>query len=215
MLYFLYISSKFPRFSIIASIILNKTTIRVIPATISKTVLVKRADFYERNLGDVLTFWMFAEDQMQTINATLGRMMADVYTPEGALREEMHLDPRVIAYCRLTSWRDKQGTPWLQIPYYSRDGKLIGIQNRNLIKGASPRFRFPQGAACSIYNLPVLNLLKPGNGVHNRLDGSILVGAYNCLNSLIHPRDVFDPLYERIRKSVSRGNQVTLTIKDC
>ena len=56
--------------------------------------------------------------------------------------------------------------------------------------------------------------IKPGNGVHNRLDGSILVGKYNCLNSLIHPKTTFDPLYERIRKSVSRGNQVTLIIKD-
>jgi len=50
----------------------------------------------------------------------------------------------------------------LQTPYYDREGKLIGIQNRNLVKGALPRFRFPQGAECSIYNLPVLNLLKPG-----------------------------------------------------
>ena len=78
------------------------------------------------------------------------------------LFDERKLDPRVIRWCRLTSWRDKQGTPWLQTPYYDRDGKLIGIQNRNLIKGASPRFRFPSGAQCSIYNLPVLNLLKPG-----------------------------------------------------
>ncbi len=46
-----------------------KTTIRVIPATISKTVLVKRADFYERNLGDVLTFWMFAEELAQVNDA--------------------------------------------------------------------------------------------------------------------------------------------------
>lgn len=78
------------------------------------------------------------------------------------LYDERHLDARVIRWCMLTSWRDKQGVPWLQIPYYSREGKLIGIQNRNLIKGGSPRFRFPQGASCSIYNLPVLNLLKPG-----------------------------------------------------
>ena len=78
------------------------------------------------------------------------------------LFEERRLDTRVIHWCMLTSWRDKQGVPWLQIPYYSREGKLIGIQNRNLIKGATPRFRFPQGASCSIYNLPVLNLLKPG-----------------------------------------------------
>lgn len=75
---------------------------------------------------------------------------------------ERLLDARVIRWCRLTSWKDKQGIPWLQIPYYDRDGKLIGIQNRNLVKGATPRFRFPSGAQCSIYNLPVLNLLKPG-----------------------------------------------------
>jgi hypothetical protein len=55
-------------------------------------------------------------------------------------------------------------------------------------------------------------MLKPGNGVHNRLDGSILVGRYNCFGSLIHPREPFDSLYERIRKSISRGNTVTLTI---
>jgi len=57
-------------------------------------------------------------------------------------------------------------------------------------------------------------MLKPGNGIHGRLDGSILVGKYNCLNSLTHPRDAFDPLYERIRKSLSRGNNVTLTVFD-
>jgi len=82
------------------------------------------------------------------------------------LFEERKLDPRVVRWCRLTSWKDKQGVPWLQTPYYNRDGKLIGIQNRNLVKGATPRFRFPQGAECNIYNLPVLNLLKPGEALY-------------------------------------------------
>ena len=79
------------------------------------------------------------------------------------LYDERRLDPRVVAWCRLTSWKDSQGVPWLQIPYYDRQGKLIGVQNRNLVKGASPRFRFPSGSQCTIYNLPVLNLLKPGD----------------------------------------------------
>jgi len=79
------------------------------------------------------------------------------------LFDERRLDPRVVRWCRLTSWRDRQGVPWLQIPYYDRQGKLVGVQNRNLVRGATPRFRFPTGSECGIYNLPVLNLLKPGD----------------------------------------------------
>ena len=82
------------------------------------------------------------------------------------LFEERRLDARVVRWCRLTSWKDKQGVPWLQTPYYNREGKLIGIQNRNLVKGALPRFRFPQGAECTIYNLPVLSLLSPGEALY-------------------------------------------------
>ena len=93
------------------------------------------------------------------------------------LFDERKLDPRVVSWCRLTSWRDRNGVNWLQTPYYDREGKLIGIQNRNLGKSPSacdlskspsedlgelPRFRFPYGSRCSIYNLPVLNLLQPG-----------------------------------------------------
>jgi DNA primase len=79
------------------------------------------------------------------------------------LFEERRLDERVIRWCRLTSWQDRQGVSWLQTPYYSKDGQLTGIQNRNLTKGASPRFRFPAGAQCGIYNLPVLNRLHAGD----------------------------------------------------
>ncbi len=100
---------------------------------------------------------------------------------------ERKLDPRVIRWCRLTSWTDRYGTPWLQIPYFDQNGKLTGIQNRRLTTsprpstGASPqpspkgegvptgndcRFMFPKGSKCGIYNLPVLNLLKPGEPLY-------------------------------------------------
>ena len=106
------------------------------------------------------------------------------------LFEERRLDPRVVRWCRLTSWKDREGVPWLQIPYYSREGRLVGVQNRNLSLpqlgevlalratkgragggcrvggGPSPRFRFPHGSQCSIYNLPILNLLKPGDELY-------------------------------------------------
>ena len=145
------------------------------------------------------------------------------------LFEERKIDWRVVNWCRLTSWTDKKGINWLQIPYFDMEGRLIGIQNRNLdyrktpteakgvaaektptdftddtdspshqtegslqtkgshqtegslrtegshqTKGSlrtesslrtepmAPRFRFPYGARCSIYNLPVVKMLKPG-----------------------------------------------------
>ena len=53
------------------------------------------------------------------------------------LFDERHLDERVIRWCRLTSC--------------------------NLVKGGLPRFRFPQGSECGIYNLPILKRLKPGD----------------------------------------------------
>ena len=76
---------------------------------------------------------------------------------------ERRIDPRVVRWCRLTSWKDRRGVPWLQIPYYDREGRLVGVQNRNLVRDGLPRFRFPQGSECGIYNLPVLNLLRPGD----------------------------------------------------
>ena len=81
------------------------------------------------------------------------------------LFEERKIDERVAGWCRLTSWTDKRGVNWLQIPYFSTEGKLIGIQNRNLDykKGEStPRFRFPYGAKYSIYNLPIVRGMAPG-----------------------------------------------------
>ena len=104
------------------------------------------------------------------------------------LFEERKLDERVVRWCRLSSWRDRQGVEWLQIPYYDREGRLTGFQNRNLTPkdltpklstinsklstdsklstlntklSNAPRFRFPQGSDCGIYNLPVLNRLRP------------------------------------------------------
>ena len=88
------------------------------------------------------------------------------------LFEERKIDWRVANWCRLTSWTDRKGVNWLQIPYFDMEGNLIGIQNRNLDykknqkmlvdSQDAPRFRFPYGARCSIYNLPVVKMLKPG-----------------------------------------------------
>lgn len=98
---------------------------------------------------------------------------------------ERRLNPRVISWCRLTSWTDRQGTHWLQTPYFDASGQLIGLQNRNLDYGKqkgdegeetradnkqgqgsesreAPRFRFPYGSRCTVYNLPVTAMLRHG-----------------------------------------------------
>ena len=98
---------------------------------------------------------------------------------------ERRLNPRVVSWCRLTSWTDRQGTHWLQTPYFDASGRLIGLQNRNLDYGKqkgdegeetradnkqgqgsegreAPRFRFPYGSRCTVYNLPVTAMLRPG-----------------------------------------------------
>ena len=90
------------------------------------------------------------------------------------LFEERHLDPRVVRWCRLTSWRDRNGVDWLQIPYYDADGQLIGVQWRNLTPSLvgrdgerlTPRFRFPYGSHCGIYNLPIVRRLREGDELY-------------------------------------------------
>ena len=98
---------------------------------------------------------------------------------------------------------------------YARKMPLVFPQPSSLIPQPScaqcPKLKF----VCSNSTLPCYcPQIKPGNGVHDRHDGSIIVGQYNCLGSIIKPRDIFDALYERIRKSISRGNVVTLIVKD-
>ena len=88
------------------------------------------------------------------------------------LFSQRQLDRRVVSWCRITSWQDREGHDWLQIPYYDTQHRLIGVQNRFLrptlhapgeaIDCCTPRFRFPRGSRCTIYNLPVKPLLQPG-----------------------------------------------------
>lgn len=55
-------------------------------------------------------------------------------------------------------------------------------------------------------------MIKPGNGIHSRHDGSILIGHRQCQGLLIHPREVFATLYDRLRMTIQRGKEVTLKI---
>ena len=58
----------------------------------------------------------------------------------------------------------------------------------------------------------VCPMLKPGNGVCQRTDGSIIVGRRAVPGCLVRPRAAFAALYERIRKTLERGKPVRLHI---
>ena len=83
------------------------------------------------------------------------------------LFDERRIHPDVVRRCRLTSWRDREGDPWLQIPYFGREGELIGVQNRNLGLATieKPRFRFVSGCRPTMYNQQVLGDVAPGSDV--------------------------------------------------
>lgn len=107
------------------------------------------------------------------------------------LFEERRIDPRVVAWCGLTSidqpqpcWRYGKpfyDAPSLLIPYYDADGRLLSVQGRYLGDRSAelgnreiPRFRFPRGSDCHVYGLQILRMLKPGEELW------ITEGASDC-----------------------------------
>ena len=73
------------------------------------------------------------------------------------LFEKRHLHPAVVSYCRLNSYKDS-----LQIPYYSQQRKLIGVQNRNL--GPLPAPPLGECSNAAKTPLPSENVALPQRG---------------------------------------------------
>lgn len=57
-------------------------------------------------------------------------------------------------------------------------------------------------------------MIQPGNGPFTMSRGSILVGEVHAPGYVLKSHPLFTTLYERIKKAVWRGNEVTLEIKD-
>ena len=94
---------------------------------------------------------------------------------------ERKIDPRVVRWLGISSIQlptPMSGAPYersffnapsLLIPYRDYNGNLLSVQARYLgnqssssLSSALPRFQFPRGSKCTIFNLPILKLLKPG-----------------------------------------------------
>ena len=57
-------------------------------------------------------------------------------------------------------------------------------------------------------------MIQPGNGPFTMGRGSILVGEVHAPGYVLKSHPLFNTLYERIKKAVWRGNEVTLEIKE-
>lgn len=57
-------------------------------------------------------------------------------------------------------------------------------------------------------------MLKPGNGVNGRTDGSIIMGTQIVPGCLGHPSQVFELFAERIRKASKKTTDVSLIITE-
>lgn len=69
--------------------------------------------------------------------------------------------------------------PALLIPYRDMEGKLLNVQARYLGQDKEkPRFQFPKGSTCNIFNLPVLKLLREGEPLF------ITEGVTDCMAML-------------------------------
>lgn len=96
------------------------------------------------------------------------RMFAYQYLTEKAkhfLYNERQINPNVVKWSKVKSWKSKQGTEWLSIPYFDEKGALIGVQNRNLdfdpLTKNGYKFIFPRGAKVPVYGLNILPTLRP------------------------------------------------------
>lgn len=57
-------------------------------------------------------------------------------------------------------------------------------------------------------------VFKIGNGVHTNLKGQIIVGKFRVSGVVIHSRETFIQLYDRINNSMRRGNKVQIQITE-
>ena len=72
--------------------------------------------------------------------------------------------------------------------------------------------KMPLLSACTC-NCADCSMLKSGNGVYRRTNGSILVGTLICPGCVKHSQKAFKALYQRLRKSAERGNELQLIIQ--
>lgn len=106
----------------------------------------------------------------------LSMLVAQPYLNEEAHRflfDERKLHPAVVKWLGISSisspvpmssdYRSSWfNAPSLLIPYKDVEGKLLSVQARYLGNESKPRFQFPRGSKCHIFNLPVLKLLQQG-----------------------------------------------------
>lgn len=121
-------------------------------------------------------------------------LMAHPHLSEAArhfLFDERKLDPQVISQLGISSIENPVpmsghplggwfNAPSLLYPYKDIEGNVISVQARYLgtLEPRKPRFQFPKGSTCHIFNMPILKTLTEGDELW------ITEGVSDCLAML-------------------------------
>ena len=98
-------------------------------------------------------------------------------------------------------------------------GKLIIVSTSHPSPSTPSSHSSP--SAHSSHSSPILSrplasspILTSGNGVYTSRDSRILVGKYIVPGCLSHSGSIYKTLSDRIRRSITRGHEVTLQIEE-
>lgn len=56
-------------------------------------------------------------------------------------------------------------------------------------------------------------MLKIGNGVHRRTDGSVIIGERIVSGCMKHPQGHFNRLIDRLKKAQRRGERLLVSVR--
>lgn len=139
----------------------------------------KPADKQQKREYKLDTEWLTSLVKVPTLNAEA----------QDFLFTQRHYNKAVVSWLGISSisyptpcWRYGRpyyDAPSLLIPYRDVNGNLLSVQSRYLgCSKDAPRFRFPRGSKCHIFNLPILKLLKENEPLY------VSEGITDCIGLL-------------------------------
>ncbi|MEE1386812.1 MAG: DUF5675 family protein [Prevotella sp.] len=148
---------------------------------------------------------------MKTINITIRR----VQSANESADSKMYISGRFVCDC------SENIATALPVGSYHVVVDRCKQYGRKMLLVLADEDRKPCCASCKRVGEPSVNsrmpcvcpMIKPGNGVHLRSDGSIIVGERLVPGVLKQPVTTFNRLFARLKTAVERGARIVLNVE--